>query len=147
MKKIFTLVAAIMLVSASFAQYGQGGKNGGSNNSSPNNGGYSNGNQNNGGYKNDRDVVYNDNRHYDHHDNHRSLYSFSPREREMTIISINREYDRRASEIRFRAFMSPFRKSVALRQLEQSRQLEIREVWAKFNSPNNVFGDKYGRRH
>ena len=130
MKRLFTLIAAVMLVSVGFAQHGPGKPN--------------------GGYGNDRDVVYNDrNDRHDRDDRYRdrSVYSFSPRERDQAINAINREYDRRSQQIRYKAFMSPYKKTSVLRQLEQERRQELSTVYAKFNSPKNVFGDKRNRRY
>ena len=127
MKKLFTLIAAVMLVSVGFAQHGPGRAN--------------------SGYGNDRDVAYNEYDRYDRRNNRDRVYSFTPRERDQAIGAINREYDRRAQEIRFRAFVSPMRKNNMLRQLEMNRRQEINSVYDKFNSPRNMFGDKRYRRY
>jgi hypothetical protein len=73
MKTIFTLLFTMAMFSTTFAQYGQRGQR-----------------------DRDNDVyASNDNRGYDHHDKGYGGYVFTPRERDMQIAQINRDYDYR----------------------------------------------------
>ncbi len=125
MKKVFTLMASVMLTAAAFAQSGHSS-------------------QKYNGYDNGREVVYNNGpSKNDFRKN--DYYSFSIRERDQAIAQINREYDRKIQQAKFKMFISPFRKAGIIRQLEAERSHEIGMVYAKFNSPKNVFGDNRGR--
>jgi hypothetical protein len=128
MKKIFTLLFATAMLSTAFAQYGQKDQRDRDNNKS-------------------NDVYVSNNDHgYDRHNNvFYGGYVFSPRERDMQIFQINREYDYKIQSVKNKYFMSWFQKMRLIRNLEAERDNEIHEVMHKFNSPKNQFGD-YGRR-
>jgi hypothetical protein len=114
MKKIFTLMAAVMLVASAFAQYKPG---------------------NQGGYESsrDRDNAYNNRGNKRDNDRRNNGYYFSARERDMQIARINREYDQKIHAVQNRVFMSPFKKQRIIRSLQDERRDEIRMVYAKFN--------------
>lgn len=125
MKKIFTLVSSLLLVTAAFAQYDQKGD-----------------------WNNkDRDDAYNgggkgpDDR-FDKHDRNndrRMTYYFTAREKDMQIAQINRNYDYKIRSVQNRYFMSWHEKKRQVKQLEYQRDCEIKEVMDKFYSKRNLF--------
>lgn len=119
MKKIITLLGAVLLVASSFAQYDSRDNK-----------------------RHDNDVAYNDGKHKDH-DNRRGddRYNNNYRERDMQIAKINREYDRKIESVQHRWFMSHSRKQELIYQLEDQRRYEIRKVYARFNQRNDRWDD------
>lgn len=68
------------------------------------------------------------------------------RKMKMRIASINREYDYKIERVKRNYFMSWYEKQRKIRYLENERRWEIRMVYAKFN--NMRFDDYYrGRGH
>jgi len=136
MKTIFTLLFTMAMFSTTLAQYGQKG-------------------QRDRDRDNDNDVyVPVDNRGhdpyikggYDHHNKGgNGSYFFTPRERDMQIALIDREYGYRIQSVKNKAFMSWYQKKRIINNLEAERDDEIARVIHKFRSPRNKFGD-YGRR-
>lgn len=125
MKTIFTLLFTMAMFSTTFAQYGQSGQR---------------------DRNKDNDVyVSNDNRGYDHHSKNYGGYIFTPRERDMQITQINREYEFRIQSVKNKPFMGWFQKKRIINNLEVQRDEEIAQVIRKFRSPKNMFDD-YGRR-
>ncbi len=142
MKKSFTLLATVVLLSsAAFAQYGGNhqGNNGNGNNGYGNNGN-SNGNNGygNNGYGNNtpdpRDVVVYDNRR----GNNGGGYYFSERDKDIQIAQINRNYYGRMESVRNRFFMPRFKKERIIAELQFQRDQEVRSVYDRFNSRNNA---------
>lgn len=135
MKKIFTLIFSIALLSTAFAQFTQKG-------------------QRENGSGND---VYasNDGRGYDKYDNrydkprhgNHGWYVFTPRERDLEIAGIHRKFDYRIRETKYNMFTGMFHKSRQIRFLEEKRDQEISAVIYKFKSPKNKFGDFGKARH
>lgn len=125
MKKIFTLLVSITLFASAFAQY----KNGGDKD-----------------FGKGRDAVYSD-RYKKDNDRGGNYYSFSARERDMQIAQINREYDRKISDVKSRFFMPRFKKEQMIRHLNDQRSDEIKRVYFKFNSRDNHYDDHDWRRH
>ena len=125
MKKIITLMVAVLLVATSFAQYNSG-------------------NQRN---HHDNDVAYNDGKYKDRNYDERNDRSHYNRERDMQIERINREYDRKIESVRHRWFMSHSKKQELIYSLENKRRYEIRMVYNKFNNRNDRFDDHDSRRH
>ncbi|MBL0201429.1 MAG: hypothetical protein IPP81_15210 [Chitinophagaceae bacterium] len=125
MKTIFTLLFSMAMFSTTFAQYGQNG-------------------QRDRGKDND---VYasNDNRGYDRHDKNYGGYVFTPRERDMQITQINREYDYKMQSVKNKPYMGWFQKKRLINNLEAQRDEEIAQVIRKFRSPKNMFGDFRGK--
>ncbi len=123
MKKMITLVAAVILVATSFAQ--------------PNGRAY--------GHDKDRDVVYNDHRRNDNRREDR--YSFSKRERDMQIAQINRAYDQKIYTVRNKWLTSNGKKQRMIRELENDRRYEIRKVYARYNNTSNRYEDNDRRRN
>ena len=127
MKTIFTLLFSMAMFSTTFAQYGQNG-------------------QRDRDRDRDNDVyVFNDNRGYDHHDKGYGGYVFTPRERDMQISQINREYQYRIQSVQNKPFMGWYQKKCLINNLEFQRDEEIGQVIRKFRSPKNRFDD-YGRK-
>ena len=122
MKTIFTLLFTMAMFSTTFAQYGQRDRN-----------------------KNNDVYVSNDNWGYDHHNKNYVGYIFTPRERDMQITQINREYEFRIQSVKNKPFMGWFQKKRIINNLEAQRDEEIAQVIRKFRSPKNKFDD-YGRR-
>lgn len=131
MKKIFTLVFAIAMLSTAFAQHGQKGQR---------------------DRNDDRDdYAYNDKHDYDKRDHgHNDWYVFTPRERDMQIAQINHEYDHKIDRVKQQYYGGWFHKSRQIRSLEDQRNSEVQAVIFKFNDRKNKFGDfgreKKGRR-
>lgn len=127
MKRIFTFLIATMLLGTAIAQQGHKGKHGGT--------------KANDIYVPAKQVYENDrNDRFDKYD-HRGSYVFTPRERDMEIYQINREFDQKMYTVRNRFNASRFQKKRMLHQLEDQRDYEISLVHQKFNHPRNKFGD------
>lgn len=125
MKTIFTLLFTMAMFSTTFAQYGQNGQR---------------------DRNKDNDVyASNDNRGYDYHSKNYGGYIFTPREKDMQITQINREYDYKMQSVKNKPFMGWFQKKRIINNLEAQRDEEIAQVIRKFRSPKNKFGD-FGRR-
>ena len=120
MKKITTLLVSVTMVASAFAQYG-GGKS-------------DNGYGNNNGYGKGKDVVFVDAKFKD-------SYVFTPRERDMQIAQINREFDQKIQSVKMKFFMARFKKQQMIAQLEDQRKDEIKAVIWKFKSPKNRYDD------
>jgi len=125
MKKFFTLLFVTAMLSTAFAQNGQKGQ------------------KDQKDRNNDKDdYAYNDN-----HDYGKSgkwgpgSYVFTPRERDMEIAQINREYDYKIRSVKNQFYMSWFQKNRQIRFLEKQRDNEIHAVTQKFNDRKNKFGD------
>jgi hypothetical protein len=128
MKKVFTLVAFVTLTASAFAQYDHR-------------------NQKVHNYNDRRDYAYKSNGNRHDNSNWNNSYSFSPRERDMQIAQINREYNRKIQAIQSRRFMSYFKKQNMIRSLEAQRMNQVRIVYAKFNDPSNCFDGRDFNRH
>jgi len=121
MKKIFTLLVSTVMLSTAFAQYGQRDQH----------------------RKTDVYVVT-DNKGFDKHDkNGWGGYYFTPKERDMQIAQINKEYSFKIQAVKNKPFMSFFQKKRMIKNLEEQRDGEIRAVIFKFNDKRNQYGDLY----
>lgn len=126
MKKIFTLLFTTAMLSTAFAQHGQRDK---------------------GIYKsNDIYVSSNSNSFDKANKGYHDWYIFTEREKNIRIAQINRDFAFKIQSVQNRAFMSRFQKRRIITNLEIERDQEIREVFLKFNSPANRFGD-YGKKY
>ena len=105
------------------------------------------GNQQEREWNKDKEVVFTGNHDKKGYDRYDSRYSFSKREMELKIAQINREYDYKIKSVKSKFFMSRFKKEMMIRQLEDQRRDEIRQVYAKFSDRRNRFGDNVPRRH
>ncbi len=114
MKKIFTLLFSMALLSTAFAQYGPKDDQG----------------------RNNRDV-YADNHHRGQ--GGYGSYYFTARERDMQIAQINREYNYRIRSVKNHFFMGWYQKKRQINYLENKRNSEINAVYAKFNDRRNRF--------
>ena len=125
MKKIFTLLFASVMLTSAFAQY----------------------DPNNDWGKNNKDDGYaKDGKHrHDDDDRYKGGYSFTPRERDMQIDQINREYDYKIQSVKNKFFMSWYQKKRQIEFLKDQRDNELRRVYSKFNDRRNKCND-YGRR-
>lgn len=125
MKTIFTLLFSMAMLSTTFAQYGQKGQR-----------------------DRDKDIdvyVSVDNKNFGHHDKNYGGYVFTPRERDMQLAQIDREYGYRIQSVRNKPYMGWHQKKRIINNLEAERDDEMAQVIRKFRSPKNKFGD-YGRR-
>jgi hypothetical protein len=122
MKKIITLMGAVLLVASSFAQYHS---------------------ENKKRYDDDkqRDVAYNDSRYHKDNDRRNDRYTSAYRERDMQIAQINREYNRKIERVEDKWMMSRSKKEAVICSLEDKRRYEIRKVYEKFNRRNGHFND------
>lgn len=123
MKKMFTLLVALAAFTTSFAQVDKDRK------------GFGN--------KDDRDMAYNDSRYKKTDKDWKGGYYYSRKEMEMDIAQINRKYDRKIESVKSNWFMTKFRKDRMIRDLQEQRKDEIREVFSKFNDKHNRF-DEHG---
>jgi|GEM_PF-2879284 len=103
-----------------------------------------------------RDVILGDrsdrNDRYDRHNrpydnNSRSTYYMSADERDRSIDRIDREYDRRIRRVDRDRWIRPSEKSYQIRQLEFGKRDEIRQVWERFRSGNNLHRDNSYQRN
>jgi hypothetical protein len=90
----------------------------------------------NGEWRDDRSGNRYDNRFGDRHSR---FYFFSKREREMQIAQINREYDYRINAVRTRYHMNWYKKERIIRELEEKRRDEVKQVYAKFFDRRNQY--------
>lgn len=124
MKKIITLLFASAMFASAFAQYGS----------------------NKDWDKNNNDESYaKDGKDKHDEDRFKSGYYFTPREREMEIARINREYDYKIQSVRNKFFMSWYQKKRQIEFLKDQRDREIRRVYARFNDRRNKY-HKHDRR-
>ena len=116
--------------------------------------------QSSGSYPNDdrygRDVILGDrnnrNDRYDRNDrtyenNSRSTFYMSADERDRVIDRIDREYDRRIRRVERDRWIRHSEKSYQIRQLEYQKRDEIRQVWERFRSGNNLHRDNSYQRN
>ncbi|HMK05757.1 MAG TPA: hypothetical protein VK489_16260 [Ferruginibacter sp.] len=127
MKKIFTLLvlSSVMLTSA-FAQYGKDER------------GWNDDAKNGANQRFDKDDKFNGGK-----------YHFTPRERDMAIEQIKREYNFKIQALKNKYFMSSFQKKRQIEFLKDQREKEIARVIFKFNDRKNLYGDRdrdYGKR-
>ena len=124
MKKTFTLLATVLLITtASFAQYNDHRPGDNNNAYGNNNYGYNN---NNGGSYNNEMAVNNDRDNWqDHH--------FGEREKQLRVDQINYEYDHKISSVENSFFIGRHKKEFKIAALQAQRDSEISYVMASFN--------------
>lgn len=88
--------------------------------------------------RNDRDVILGQ-RNDRVYDNSRYAYSFNEHDRDKQIDRINRDYDKRIRKIEKDRRMNAYDKNYQIRNLEQQRRDEIRQVWDRFRNSNNSY--------
>lgn len=128
MKKTFTLLATVALMtSAAFAQ--------------------NNGNHRGDNYGNDnhRDIAINNNRDRGDDYNDRGTYYFTEREKDMQIAQINREYYNKIQSVRNKFFMGRYQKERMITSLQFQRDEEVHSVMAKFNRRENHYDQRDSR--
>ncbi len=116
MKKIFTLLVAVSVITIAQAQSGPG----------RNNGYDQRNNQSNG-----RDVAINK-KGFDKDSRYNTIISVD-RQRDLAIARINREYDLKIEKVKDNFFKSRSWKNKQIRSLNNQRQQEIRMVYNKFS--------------
>ena len=125
MKKIFTFLLALGMITLSHAQYGSG--------------------KNSRDHRNDQSTV---DEGYDYrHDNDRRYTGImSPKKQlEFAIDRVNREYDWKIDKVRDNFFKSRYQKKREIRFLNEQRKREIRRTYAEFSKERRR-GD-YSNRH
>lgn len=122
MKKIFTLLISGLMITSAFAQYDPKDD--------------WNSKDRNDGYIGDDKGKYDK---YDKHDDRSRTYYFTPRERDMQIAQISREYDYRIRAVQNRYFMSRHEKMRQVNFLREQKEREIRMVIMKFNDRRNLY--------
>jgi len=119
MKKIFTLlVVTTAMLGSAFAQYN--GKD----------------------EKSWNDVAANSRFDKDNDKFNGGKYYFTPKERDMQIAQVKREYDHKIQAVRSKFLMSTFQKKRQIEFLKDQREKEIARVIYKFNDRKNQYGDK-----
>jgi hypothetical protein len=129
MKKILTLLIALGAIVGAQAQ---------SSRSYPNDDRYG------------RDVILgdrNDRNDRTYENNSRYSYSMSVDERDRQIDRIAREYDRRIRKVERDRWIRSSEKSYQIRQMENQKREEIRLVWERFRSSNNLYNDNRSQRN
>lgn len=129
MKKIFTLIVALGLITFVQAQRspGKDGRYDDRNSPSQSERNYPEGYENGGNSRNNNIISW-------------------ERQRNMEISRINREYDSRIARVRDNFFKSRSQKKSQIRLLEAQRQHEIRMVYNKF-SREQARADRSKRRY
>lgn len=122
MKKIFTLVFSLGVITAAFAQSGR---------------------------RESRDVILgqdqnrtvygNDGRNIDHNNG-----NFSTRERDEQISSVQREYNRKIQTVKRDHYLRSGEKRRQIHFLENERDARIRNIWQRYNDRSSR---NYGRRY
>jgi hypothetical protein len=131
MKKIFTLLVAVGIITFAQAQAGYGQHSGRDQRNSPStvekdyHNGYDNG-RDGGDYDNDR--------------NYNGIIS-PERQRDLAIDRINREYDFKIQNVRDNFFKSRSQKRRQIRFLNDQREQEIRMTYVKFSHETRRYND------
>ena len=113
MKKIFTLLVALGMITLAQAQYGSG--------------------KNSRDHRNDQTSVEKDyDRGYDHDGRHNGIMS-PKKQLEFAIDRVNREYDWKIDKVRDNFFKSRYQKKREIRFLNEQRKREIRRTYAAFS--------------
>ena len=132
MKRIFTLVVALGLLTAAQAQNRTG--------------------DNRGNRQQDQQVVIqHDQRDFDDYSNDqydrdvRYMKSNPGKDRKMAkqIDAINREFDFKIQQLQRNRYLSRFDKQRQMRFLQEQRQREIRMVYARNHKSKNRYDDRY----
>jgi hypothetical protein len=101
----------------------------------------------------EKDVILgNRNDRYDrsnrtYENNSRYTYYMSADEKDRLIDRIDREYDRRIRRVERDRWVRPSEKSYQIRLLEAQKREEIRQVWERFRSGNNLHRDNSYQRN
>lgn len=74
-------------------------------------------------------------------------YTFTPRERDVQIERINREYDYRIRQVERDRWIRGYEKAYKIRRLEDQRRDDIRQVWERFKASRNQYRDNDYRRN
>ena len=113
MKKIFTLLVALGMITLAQAQYGSG--------------------KNSRDHRNDQTSVEKDyDRGYDNDGRHNGFMS-PKKPLEFAIDRVNREYDWKIDKVRDNFFKSRYQKKREIRFLNEQRKREIRRTYAAFS--------------
>ena len=115
MKKTILLLATVLTVGTSFAQY------------------------NNKQVSRDNDFGYSKGR--DDKFDHGKVFFFTAKERDMQLAQIKRDYAQQVQQVKNKFFMSRMAKQRQVQLLEQKRDKEISQVWAKYYDKNNKGDD------
>lgn len=142
MKKIFTLLAAVVIVIMANAQPGTRDRDNRDNRPIDQ--------RDDDRYDNERDIVIN-NHPYDNDDRNGNSRFGNERRMRMQIAQINREFDYKIQRVRNSFFLSRWEKQRQIRFLEDQRQHEIRMVYKRFKNKHRYDDrddcDNPNRRH
>ncbi len=138
MKKIFTLLLAVGIISLAQAQPGNR-----DNRQTDRRDNQPNDRQNDDRFDNDKTFVTVD-LSFDRDDRFGNNRFSNERKRDMMIAKINREYDFRIQRVKNSFYMSRWEKQRKIRFLQEQRQQEIRMVYAKFSN-RNQHDNRYDR--
>ena len=117
MKKIFTLLVALGMITLAQAQYGSG--------------------KNSRDRRNDQTSVEKDyDRGYDNDGRHNGFMS-PKKQLEFAIDRVNREYDWKIDKVRDNFFKSRYQKKREIRFLNEQRKREIRRTYAAFSKESS----------
>ena len=97
-----------------------------------------------------RDVILGgQNERYDrtYENNSRHTYYMSAVERNRQIERIDREYDRRIRKVEKDRWIRSSEKSYQIRQMETRKREEVRLIWERFRSSNNLHNDSRYQRN
>ncbi len=127
MKKIFTFLFAATLLTTAYAQYDRKDE-------------WDNNNKENGYGK--------EGKHEKDDGWFKGRYYFTPRERDMQIAQINREYAYKVQSLKNNYFMSWYQKKRQVEFLKDQRDRDLRMVNARFNDRRNKFNhhDRRGKK-
>ena len=95
------------------------------------------------GERNDR--YDRNNRTYENHS--RYTYYMSADDRDRQIERIDREYDRRIRRVERDRWIRASEKTYQIRQLENQKRNEIRQVWERFRNGSNLHRDNSYQRN
>ena len=131
MKRTFTLIVALGLLTAAQAQNRNGDNR----------------------QREQQVIIQTDQRIFDDYSNDqydrdvRYMKSNPGKDRKMAkqIDAINREFDFKIQQLQRNRYLSRFDKQRQMRFLQEQRQREIRMVYAKNHKNNNRYDDRYGR--
>jgi hypothetical protein len=135
MKKIFTLLFSMAMLSTAFAQYGQNGQQQRGNDVYASNANRDN-ERHDDNYSCDDKNYGRDNRGSD-----RGSYMFTLREKDMQVAQIYREYDYKIQSVKARNFLSWYQKKRLINDLQNQRDNAIADINYRFNSKKNKFCD------
>jgi hypothetical protein len=124
MKKTILLLASVLLVGTSFAQFNNKQQD-----------------------SRDKDYGYNKGKDDKFDKGFSKKYFFTAKERDMQIMQITKDYAKQIQMVKSKFFLSRIAKQRQVQLLEQKRDKEISQVWAKYNDKDNIGDGRGGQGH